>query len=70
MGAWAADKGARTPGYLGQTAMLADDGVTSVACIRFADRDSYQALSEDPELETESEGDGFLKRVEVRLKRA
>ena len=26
------------------------------------------ALSEDPELETESEGDGFLKRVEVRLK--
>jgi spoIIIJ-associated protein len=27
------------------------------------------ALSEDPELETESEGDGFLKRVEVRLKR-
>ena len=30
----------------------------------------HLALSEDPELETESEGDGFLKRVEVRLKRA
>lgn len=29
----------------------------------------HLALSEDPELETESEGDGFLKRVEVRLKR-
>jgi spoIIIJ-associated protein len=28
----------------------------------------HLALSEDPELETESEGDGFLKRVEVRLK--
>ena len=30
----------------------------------------HLALSEDPELETESEGEGFLKRVEVRLKRA
>jgi len=30
----------------------------------------HLALAEDPELETESEGDGFLKRVEVRLKRA
>ena len=29
----------------------------------------HLALSEDPELETESEGEGFLKRVEVRLKR-
>jgi len=29
----------------------------------------HLALSEDPELETQSEGDGFLKRVEVRLKR-
>lgn len=29
----------------------------------------HLALSEDPELETESEGDGFLKRVEVRFKR-
>jgi len=29
----------------------------------------HLALAEDPELETESEGDGFLKRVEVRLKR-
>jgi spoIIIJ-associated protein len=28
----------------------------------------HMALAEDPELETESEGDGFLKRVEVRLK--
>lgn len=28
----------------------------------------HLALSEDPELETQSEGDGFLKRVEVRLK--
>jgi len=28
----------------------------------------HLALSEDPELETESEGEGFLKRVEVRLK--
>ena len=28
----------------------------------------HLALSEDPEVETESEGDGFLKRVEVRLK--
>ena len=28
----------------------------------------HLALAEDPELETESEGDGFLKRVEVRLK--
>ncbi|HWZ86347.1 MAG TPA: R3H domain-containing nucleic acid-binding protein [Thermoanaerobaculia bacterium] len=29
----------------------------------------HLALSEDPELETESEGEGFLKRVEVRFKR-
>ena len=29
----------------------------------------HLALAEDPELETQSEGDGFLKRVEVRLKR-
>ncbi len=29
----------------------------------------HLSLAEDPELETESEGDGFLKRVEVRLKR-
>ncbi|HTR02085.1 MAG TPA: R3H domain-containing nucleic acid-binding protein [Thermoanaerobaculia bacterium] len=29
----------------------------------------HLALSEDPELETESEGDGFLKRVEVRFRR-
>ncbi|HEY1435565.1 MAG TPA: R3H domain-containing nucleic acid-binding protein [Thermoanaerobaculia bacterium] len=29
----------------------------------------HLALAEDPELETESEGDGFLKRVEVRFKR-
>ena len=29
----------------------------------------HLALAEDPEVETESEGDGFLKRVEVRLKR-
>jgi spoIIIJ-associated protein len=28
----------------------------------------HLALSEDPELETQSEGDGFLKRVEVRFK--
>ncbi len=28
----------------------------------------HLVLAEDPELETESEGDGFLKRVEVRLK--
>lgn len=28
----------------------------------------HLALAEDPELETESEGEGFLKRVEVRLK--
>lgn len=28
----------------------------------------HLALSEDPEVETESEGDGFLKRVEVRLR--
>jgi spoIIIJ-associated protein len=28
----------------------------------------HLALAEDPELETESEGDGFLKRVEVRFK--
>jgi spoIIIJ-associated protein len=28
----------------------------------------HLALSEDSEVETESEGDGFLKRVEVRLK--
>jgi predicted RNA-binding protein Jag len=27
------------------------------------------ALSEEPDVETESEGDGFMKRVEVRLKR-
>jgi antibiotic biosynthesis monooxygenase (ABM) superfamily enzyme len=47
--AWATDKGIRTPGYLGQTALLADDGVTSVACIRFADEASYRALSDDPE---------------------
>ena len=49
VGAWAVDKGARTPGYLGQSALLADDGVTSVACIRFADEASYRALSDDPE---------------------
>ena len=29
----------------------------------------HLALAEDPEVETESEGEGFLKRVEVRLKR-
>ncbi len=29
----------------------------------------HLALAEDPDVETESEGDGFLKRVEVRLKR-
>ena len=29
----------------------------------------HLALAEDPEVETESEGDGFLKRVEVRLKK-
>jgi spoIIIJ-associated protein len=28
----------------------------------------HLALAEDPEVETESEGEGFLKRVEVRLK--
>ena len=28
----------------------------------------HLALAEDPEVETQSEGDGFLKRVEVRLK--
>jgi spoIIIJ-associated protein len=28
----------------------------------------HLALAEDPELETQSEGEGFLKRVEVRLK--
>jgi spoIIIJ-associated protein len=28
----------------------------------------HLALAEDPDVETESEGDGFLKRVEVRLK--
>jgi spoIIIJ-associated protein len=29
----------------------------------------HLALSESPDVETESEGDGFMKRVEVRLKR-
>ena len=29
----------------------------------------HLALSEEPDVETESEGDGFMKRVEVRLKR-
>ena len=28
----------------------------------------HLALAEDPDVETESEGDGFLKRVAVRLK--
>src|SRR5262249_61680483 len=28
----------------------------------------HLALAQDPEVETESEGDGFLKRVTVRLK--
>jgi spoIIIJ-associated protein len=28
----------------------------------------HLALAEDPEVETESEGDGFLKRVAVKLK--
>jgi spoIIIJ-associated protein len=28
----------------------------------------HLALAEDPEVETQSEGDGFLKRVEIRLK--
>jgi len=30
----------------------------------------HLALAEDPEVETESEGDGFLKRVEVRLRKS
>jgi predicted RNA-binding protein Jag len=28
----------------------------------------HLALAEDPDVETESEGDGFLKRVAVKLK--
>lgn len=47
--AWEADKGARTPGYVGQSVLAADDGTTVVAAIRFADAASYRALSDDPE---------------------
>jgi antibiotic biosynthesis monooxygenase (ABM) superfamily enzyme len=47
--AWAADKGARTPGYVGQSVLLGDDGSTAVATIRFTDAQSYAALADDPE---------------------
>ncbi len=50
--AWEADKGARTPGYLGQSVLAGDDGQTVVAAIRFADAASYRALSDDGEQDT------------------
>ncbi|HEY6014739.1 MAG TPA: hypothetical protein VIU37_12055 [Candidatus Limnocylindrales bacterium] len=50
--AWEADKGVRTPGYLGQSVLAGDDGSTVVAAIRFADAESYRALSDDPEQDT------------------
>lgn len=46
---WEQDKGARTDGYVDQWVLEADDGATVVACIRFRDRASYAALSDDPE---------------------
>ncbi len=50
--AWEAERGAALPGYLGQSVLRGDDGVTVVAAIRFEDRASYAALSDDPDQAT------------------
>jgi antibiotic biosynthesis monooxygenase (ABM) superfamily enzyme len=45
---WESQRGASLPGYVGQSVLRSDDGTTVVAAIRFRDRESYAALSDDP----------------------
>lgn len=43
---WEAD--AEAPGYVGEDVLVADDGQTVVVAVRFASKEQYQALADDP----------------------
>ncbi len=50
--AWEDERGRVVSGYDGQSVLLAADGRTVVAAIRFADKTSYESLGDDPEQDT------------------
>lgn len=43
---WVAER--RTPGFRHEDVMLCDDGVTCIVRVVFDDKESYQALADDP----------------------
>jgi hypothetical protein len=45
---WLRDRAPRIPGFLDEWVLVGDDGVTLVAAVRFASKEDYQKLAEDP----------------------
>jgi hypothetical protein len=47
MRAWMAERGPTTPGFTDEWMLVADDGVTVVAGVRFASKEDYLRLADD-----------------------
>jgi hypothetical protein len=46
---WEQEKGSTLDGFVDSSVLLGDDGTTVVVGVRFKDKASYQALSDDPD---------------------
>jgi hypothetical protein len=45
---WLEERAPHVQGYIGQQALLADDGQTIVMAVQFASKSDYTALADDP----------------------
>jgi hypothetical protein len=48
LSAWVAVRGPEVPGFLDARLLFADDGTTVVNTVRFASREDYERLADDP----------------------